>query len=206
MSIINKIFLAAIFCIGFSYCTNAQTTNTLLKTLNTDSLTVGWFAQVQYKNLLTSKTVTQENIHHVGGRFGVTIDRKFSLGFYGYAKVSKFHFASQQNTYGLGYGIGGIYGGVSPFYTKIVHPSVSISMGYGGALEYIYNNGRGATLNTVGFLHCEPELGFEINISKSTRLSVSGSYRFIQHSNFHYASEEVLNGYFVNMGLIVGRF
>lgn len=204
----KKIVLIVTLCLAafVGKSQNQASLFSMLSSNDNDTLSVGWYAQGTYRYFYNDEALHQGFTNLVGGKVGIVVDHNLYFALTGYAKVRRTSFDTRDLKYGVSYGYGGLYAGYAPFSSKVIHPSVGISAGYGGALEYVFiNNNRGATRNTAGFMYFEPELNLEVNLSNWTRLSFGVAYRFIDYSNFNFANDK-LNGFDTHVSLIIGKF
>lgn len=184
----------------------AQESKTIMDLFNNEKeeIKVGWFVQPEYRNFFNSDDFDNEHSNIVGGKIGLLINQSFYVGLSGYTKTNKLRLKTDESTIGIGYGYGGVYVGKSFFKSSILNPKLALSLGYGGASEYVVHNYYKGANHVAGFVFAEPEVSFDLNISQHLKLNLGLSYRFINMSNFELISTGDLDGLSVNIGFIIG--
>ncbi|MCT4636419.1 MAG: hypothetical protein N4A72_01825 [Bacteroidales bacterium] len=184
---------------SFLVLVSAVKAESIKSLINIDSVSTGWFIGAKYRSFFNSSKFNSSNSNVVGGEVGVVLNRSFYIGVSGFAKTGSLRFDKNGGTIGVGYGYGGLYIGKSFMHNSIIHPSVSLCTGYGGASEHYL---RGAN-HVAGFFFIEPTLNIEVNISSKVMFVSGVTYRYADTSNFYYLNSGDLNGFSINAGITV---
>jgi hypothetical protein len=152
----------------------------------------------------------------IGGYGGVLVNRRYFLGLAGYGLVSEVEWQdpdlidSRPLEVHMGYGgimIGGIIGS-----KKVVHLAIPVFLG-AGSVEMVDGdffpnqpNDSEFVVENTAFMILEPGAQVEVNITKSLRIAIGGSYRLISGVNLDSLSDDDLSGAAVNLSVKLGRF
>ncbi len=105
---------------------------------------------------------------------------------------------------GMQYGYGGVRIGYTPFYSFIVHPTVSLLVG-GGSVKTEEKDVLHTEIEDEFFL-LEPELDVEVNITSFFRISGFVSYRFLMSVDHPTLKSADLDGISGGLKLNFGSF
>lgn len=142
----------------------------------------------------------------IGVRGGLEINHSFYVGLAGYGLPEE----NQTRHWGCGecnddieweMGYGGLEFGVIAGTPRTGLLSMGALIGGGGVHE-----DRRYSDQTASFFIFEPQLDLSIQLSRSGRLNLGGSYRFLDDLNCQRYTEEDLEGPAFNIGVAVGIF
>lgn len=139
-----------------------------------------------------------------GGQGGMVISDNFIVGGGGYGLVNKVSpklSNGNEGTYSLGYG-GFLLGYAFPG-DKIVHPHLSVLMGWGGVEV---RNTDLQKVNRQEFFILNPRAGIELNITAFLRVIISAEYRWITDFNNQESVSDDIKGPGGNITLWFGYF
>ena len=144
----------------------------------------------------------------LGGHGGWIINRRFVIGGAAYGLLGEaievpYTPPSGPSAY-LTFGYGGIELQYFERPLKLLHLTFSTLIGGGGA-EYRQGGGTQLTSSSAVFV-VEPGAGIALNVSKKLRLSLSGSYRFVNGIDLSGLSDTDLSGPAAALSLEFGRF
>jgi hypothetical protein len=161
----------------------------------------------------------------MGGRLGFIFNDKFSIGLGGYGLVT-----NHTTTYGeivdddynaaalIGFGYGGLVFEYTLFGNKMIHFTIPVLVGGGGASlykdvvideeEWTWEqwSDQFNTYESSGFFVVEPGVNLEVNITKFMRFDLGASYRMIQFTEMDYLTDSDLSNLAVNASLKFGLF
>lgn len=144
----------------------------------------------------------------IGGQGGVVLNSKFALGGFGQGMTGNTQFDGQKYGYDetleLSMGYGGIFLEYMPFRHKILHPSVALPIGLGGASVKEVN--YDAKISKTSLVTIAPRIGLDFNISKSAVVSLFAGYNFIYaNDNFMLANGD-LSSWEFGISVKLGKF
>ena len=144
----------------------------------------------------------------LGGHGGWIINRRFVIGGAAYGLLGNaidvpYTPPAGPNAY-LTFGYGGIELQYFERPLKLLHLTFSTLIGGGGA-EYRQGGGTQLTSSSAVFV-VEPGAGIALNVSKKLRLSLTGSYRFVNGIDLSGLSNGDLGGPAAALSLDFGRF
>ena len=143
-----------------------------------------------------------------GGRGGWIINHTFVVGGGGYGLVNniKPEGISSEKDLLLEMGYGGLEFEYIANSQRLIHYSIYTLIG-GGSVEY---RERDHSFEEVyasdGFFVAEPGVSFELNVTKSFRVGLGTSYRYINGVNLEGTSNSELRGLSANLTLKFGKF
>ena len=155
----------------------------------------------------------------VGGAVLAVFSSKLNIGFAGYGLVTETEadtYSPNGKLYKLDMGYGGLI--LEPVIgnRKLVHITVPVLLGVGGAGLRSNNNVRDSIEDDFDrefeydesdlFLVAEPGINLELNLIKNIRLNLGASYRQVYDSNLEGISSEELSGFTGSVGLKFGWF
>jgi hypothetical protein len=163
------------------------------------------------------------NVHEdislfVGGKIGMTFNKKFTLGIAGYGLTNNSNFKTTVATNGYNIGtpatINMGYGGLLLEYTflsdKKIHFSIPVVVGVGGVYlyeddgDYFFNNYDDIE-NSVAIV-LEPGLNIELNLFKYFRVGLGASYRLVSETSLDNLTDEDLTDLSFNATFKFGFF
>jgi hypothetical protein len=163
------------------------------------------------------------NVHEdislfVGGRFGMILNDRFTLGIAGYSLVnnSNFRTTEQVSTYPvntparINMGYGGLLMEYTFFSNKKIHFSIPVVVGAAGIYiyedneDYFFNN-YNEIENTAAFV-VEPGLNLEFNFFKFLKIDLGASYRLVTQTSLVNLTDDDLTDLSVNATFKFGFF
>jgi hypothetical protein len=182
---------------------------------------IGWYVAP----VLKIGEIRDEIRPMVGIRGGLEINRSFYIGLAGYGLprpesdgymlLSHYDNYNHNNDWDLGYG--GLEFGIIAGKPQTGQLSIGALVGGGATNEhrYDYNSGYNSGYDSgsqsdyhheYGFFVFEPQLDLSASVTRNVRISVGGSYRFVDHlKSLHYTQDD-LQGPTFNIGVAVGIF
>lgn len=161
----------------------------------------------------------------VGGHGGFILNHRFIIGGGGYGLVTKSKFSNDTLNIGTG------YGGLRLEYVccshKLVHFSVPVLIGGGGAAVLEKNRDAGeygeinwdvndnddwdewddyGVIESSGYFVVEPGVNVELNIVKHFRIAMGSSYRYIAGTDLEYIKDADLSNFSFNLSFKFGVF
>jgi len=151
----------------------------------------------------------------IGIRGGIEINRSFYVGLAGYGlprpesnglgprALNHYDDYNHNNEWDLGYG--GLEFGVIAGRPQTGQLSLGALVGGGATNEHRYDYDHDYR-HEQGFFVFEPQLDLSVSPAHNVRISVGGSYRFVDHvKSFRYTQDD-LQGPTFNVGVAVGIF
>lgn len=157
----------------------------------------------------------------MGGRLGFIFNDKFSIGLGGYGLVTDHNtpFGETGDTdYDaaalIGFGYGGLVFEYTLFGNKMIHFTIPVLVGAGGASLYKdivideenFTWDDFKTYESSAFFVVEPGVNLEVNITKFMRFDLGASYRLVEFTEMDYLSNSDLSNLAVNASLKFGLF
>jgi len=185
----------AIFCAMVLY---AQNDDSEVKTLFSKYNEINGFGAVDLK----VTDVASKKAMFAGAYGGVIINKQIMLGVGGYGLATNVEVPDNSDNIDLKGGYGGIILGFIIAPREVIHVTIPLFIG-----AYDFNNfPRDVNLQTSSFVVAEPGLQVEINVSKTVRFGLGGTYRLIQGTHLSGISDEDLSGFAGNITVKIGRF
>jgi hypothetical protein len=162
----------------------------------------GWGAPLfEYTNL-------NKDVEVVSGGGGALVLNDFYLGGYGMGTSSLFLNGEGQTDQSLKFKHGGFWLGYTPIQHRVVHPYLSVRLGWGKA-NYEEKDSSGQTLSKdrSSIFVTTPEAGLEVNVFSFFRIAATASYRWA--NGFDPAGgfgEDDLSGFGATLTLRFGGF
>lgn len=158
----------------------------------------------------------------VGGKGGVIINHFFTFGGGGCGLVTNHKFDAKypntntDTTLNLQLGYGGVYMEFTPLSKKLIHVSIPVLIGAGGATlstndnYHKYRNNNNIDnynyADNTAFFIIEPGLNVELNVAQFFRIDMGVNYRAILGSDIVYFKDKDLSGLSYNLILKFGLF
>ena len=172
--------------------------------------------------IITFSQIGNEWGTFLGGRGGVILNHKYSIGIGGYRLLPFSRIGilcpvqghENENSY------------LSSFFValhleyihspnRLLHFSANTNIGFAGiginhrTNDNIYQNDLNHPMRL--FFVIEPGLALNLNVSRFFKLSLGGSYRFtpntiLEYNGQKFASSSIFNGFSVNLGFLFGHF
>jgi hypothetical protein len=186
---------------------------------------IGWYLEP----VLKIGEIHDEIRPMVGIRGGLEINRSFYVGLAGYGLArpessgpgphscySQYDDYNYNNEWDLGYG--GLEFGIIAGRPQTGQLSLGMLVGGGATNEHgfdYYNTGYTGDNHSDyhtdyhhkhGFFVLEPQLDLSASVARNVRLSVGGSYRFVDHVKSFYYTQDDLQGPTFNIGVAIGIF
>ncbi|MDA0193801.1 MAG: hypothetical protein O2887_01270 [Bacteroidetes bacterium] len=185
----------------------AQDFHNEVKTLISKYNEVKGFGAVDFK--ITDVASTRALV--AGAYGGVIINKQVILGLGGYGVTTNVDIPNISEDASLDGGYAGVILGFIIAPREVVHLTIPILIGAGSFHETdrqldIYNLPRKIYLQSSSFAVVEPGLQIEINISKTVRLGLGGSYRYIQGAHLGEVTDSNLSNFTGNFTVKIGRF
>lgn len=177
----------------------------------------GWF--IDFNNSISE--LNGHNAYLPGFAGGIIMNRNFKIGLIGkslsyYDTYLQYDNIFEEPVYLVG-GHGGLFLEASPIDNKVVHISIPLVIGAGGA-EYLskgaypefVDDGELETcqqhLSSSPYWVVEPGANVEVNVSGFMRLYAGYSYRWTMGLNIANTTANALNGSNFNFGIRFGKF
>ncbi|OFX88563.1 MAG: hypothetical protein A2W99_09180 [Bacteroidetes bacterium GWF2_33_16] len=220
--ILTLILLSLFIQAGF-----AQETESEMKTLFTGkkmgnkTRLSGMFINPELKGTIINSGDKDGYGFLVGGRLGLIFNDKFSIGLGGYGlateHITPYGLDTEANydpASKIGFGYGGFVFEYILFGNKLVHFTIPVLVGGGGASLYkdiIINEEEFTwddfkTYESSAFFVLEPGINLEVNITKFMRFDLGASYRLVQFTEMDYLSNDDLSNLAINASLKFGIF
>ncbi len=184
---------------------------------------IGWYLEPELK----IGEIRNDIKPMVGIRGGIEINRSFYVGLAGYGlprpesdgpgplALNHYDDFNHNNEWDLGYG--GLEFGVIAGRPRTGQLSFGVLVGGGATNEHRYDYNSGYTGDNLsdyhgeyhrrhGFFVLEPQLDLSASVARNVRLSVGGSYRFVDHVKSFYYTQDDLQGPTFNIGVAIGIF
>jgi hypothetical protein len=147
----------------------------------------------------------------VGGRGGWIINHEFVIGAAGYGVATEFETGNRvvfpvtiNNVIDMGYG-GVLLGYISRSH-RLVHVTLDVLIGGGGLsqrddvyYDYYYDD-------TDAFFIIEPNVNFELNVSRKIRFAFGGGYRITSGVEYFNLDDDDISGTSINLMMKFGKF
>ncbi len=153
----------------------------------------------------------------IGGKGGLTINNKITIGGIGYGHVTDYafkgnNFAGNENAdLHLGMGAGGLFFEYTIGMKNAVHFSIPLNIMAGGVftsdktLDDI-NDDIDETIENSGIFILEPGINIEFNFTKNFVPTLNFGYRHVMGSSLINLSDKDLSGFHVGLELKFGKF
>ena len=182
---------------------------------------IGWYLEPELK----IGEIRNDIKPMVGIRGGVEINRSFYVGLAGYGlprpitngprPLNYYDDYDHNNEWDLGYG--GLEFGIIAGKPQTGQLSIGALVGGGATNEhrYDYNSGYNSGYDSGsqsdyhrehGFFVFEPQLDLSASMARNVRISIGGSYRFVDHVKSFYYTQDDLQGPTFNIGVAIGIF
>ena len=160
------------------------------------------------------------NVHEdaslfVGGKIGMILNDKFSIGLAGYGLANNSNFdinvgTPQQELVRIGMGYCGLSLEYTMFSDKKIHFTIPVVLGAAGIYIYeddgdFFNNDFNEIENSVAFV-VEPGVNIELNLFKFFRVDLGASYRLVSQTDLVYLQDEDLSDLSFNATFKFGFF
>jgi hypothetical protein len=144
----------------------------------------------------------------VGGHAAVVLNSKFALGGFGQGMIGSSEFDGApygyDNSLELNMRYGGLFLEYMPFRHKLLHPSFSLPIGFGGAsVKDVSSDSRISKTTLVAFT---PRVGFDFNLGKTAVVSLFAGYQFIKTNDDFMIGENKLSGWELGINVKLGKF
>jgi len=144
----------------------------------------------------------------VGGHGALVLNSQFAIGGFGQGMTGSSDFNGARYGYDnpleLSMGYGGIFLEYMPFRHKLLHPSFSLPIGFGGAsVKDVSSDSRISKTTLVAFT---PRVGFDFNLGKTAVVSLFAGYQFIKTNDDFMIGENKLSGWELGINVKLGKF
>lgn len=150
-----------------------------------------------------------------GGEVAVVVGHKLNIGLAAYGLVTNVfsnYMDDESNRYFIDMGYGGLFLEPVFFSERLVHLSVPVTIGMGGAAInssriYDYDDSyEYGLVSSDAFLVLEPGINVELNVCKIVRLGAGLSYRYVSDVQLIDHSNEDFSGLSGSVNLKIGWF
>lgn len=217
MKTIISAVLITLFTCALGYAQNEKTGEEVQTLFGNGAKVTGWF--IDFNN--TFSQLNGQSSYMPGFAGGIIMNRNFKLGFIGkslssYETYLKYDNVFDEPVYLVG-GHGGLFLEASPIDNKVVHVTIPLIIGGGGA-EYISQGLYTEIEDDDELDYCrkqmssspywivEPGANIEVNVTGFMRLYAGYSYRWMMGLKLANTENNALSGSNFNFGIRFGKF
>jgi len=143
-----------------------------------------------------------------GGQGAIVLNSQFALGGFGQGMAGSSEFDGapygHDDPLELSMGYGGVFLEYMPFRHKLLHPTISLPIGLGGASVKQLNSDT--KISKTSLIAFTPRVGLDFNISKSAVVSLFAGYQFIEANDNFMIDNNDLSGWELGISVKLGKF